>query len=136
MSNFEEKYLDVLQNIEVAIVQAAHANSTLIDIDVLDAVTALVRHYGAEENGLRISEHRLAERPARVYAGVKDICEWRIGRQKLAGPDEDEDEGEPGPSVTVPQLVECLRRVQKSIRRWNKEGGRKGYLDFVSQYVR
>jgi hypothetical protein len=44
---------------------------------------------------------------------------------------------EPGTPIAVWALVEFLRRIQKSIRLWNKEGGRKGYLDFVSsQYVK
>ena len=131
MSNVEEEYLDVLQNIEFAIVQAAQADTTLIDVDVLDAVEALVRHYGAEENGRRTPDHRLAEKPARVFAGVKEMCEWRLGRQKLGDRDD-----ELGASIAVSALVACLRRIQKSIRLWNKEGGRKGYLDFVSQYVK
>ena len=131
MSNVEEDYLDVLQNIEFAIVQVAHADKTLIDVDVLDAVDALVRHYGAEENGRRTPDHRLAEKPARVFAAVKDMCEWRLGRQKLGDPDDDA-----GTPIAVSALVAGLRRIQKSIRPWNKEGGRKGYLDFVSHYIR
>src|SRR5216683_1543651 len=105
MSNVEEDYLDVLQNIEFAIVQAAHADRTLIDVDVLDAVEALVRHYGAEENGRRTPDHRLAEKPARVFASVKETCEWRLGRQKLGDPDD-----EPLTPIAVSALVECLRR--------------------------
>jgi hypothetical protein len=127
----EEEYLDVLQNIEFAIVQSARAEATLIDVDVLDALEALVRHYGAEENGRRTPDHRLAEKPARVFAAVKDMCEWRLGRQKLGDPND-----EPGVPIAVSALVACLRRIQKSIRLWNKEGGRKGYLDFVSRYIR
>ena len=71
------------------------------------------------------------EKPARVFAAVKDMCEWRLGRRKLGDP-----EDKPGAPIAVSALVACLRRVQKSIRLWNKEGGRKGYLDFVSQYIR
>jgi hypothetical protein len=129
MSNVEEEYLDVLQTIEFAIVKAAQADATLIDVDVLDAVDALVRHYGAEENGRRTPDHRLAEKPARVFAAVKEMCEWRLGRQ----PGELADE--PGAPIAVSALVACLRRIQKSIRLWSKEGGRKGYLDFVSPYI-
>src|SRR5258706_10011115 len=131
MSNVEEEdYLDVLQNIEFGIVQAARAEPTLIDLDVLDAMEALVRHYGAEENGRRTPDHRLAEKSERVFAAVKEMCEWRLGRQKLGDPDD-----EPLPPIAVSALVECLRRILKSARRWNGRGGRKGYLDFVSQYI-
>lgn len=130
MSNIEDEYLDVLQNIEFSIVMVYREDPGLIDVDVLDAVDALVRHYGAEENGRRAPEYRLADKPLRVFSAGKDACEWRLGRKRLAEDDEDD-----GPPITVSELVECLRRVQKSIRRWTRQGGRKGYLDFVSQYV-
>lgn len=130
MSNVEEKHLDVLQNIEFAIVQVYRAEPALIDLDVLDAVDGLVRHYSAEENGRRAPELRLADRPARVFTAVKEMCEWRLGRGDLGGLAE-------GPATLLPMtdLIECLRRIQKSVRRWNRQGGRRGYLDFVSQYV-
>jgi hypothetical protein len=130
MAGLEEEYLDVLQNIELGIVKTYRADRNMIDADALDAVDALIRHYGAEENGRRPPEHRLAERPVRVFASVKEMCEWRLGRQKLGGvPDE------PEFPIDVPVLVKCLRQIHKSIRRWTEVGGRQGYLNFVSPYV-
>jgi hypothetical protein len=131
MSWKEEEHLDVLQNIEFGIMQIYRAEKDLIDADALDAVDALVRHYVAEENGRQASEHRLTGKPVRVFLSVKEMCEWRLGRQNLAA---DSGYG-PTPPITVPELVRCLRRIQKSIRRWTEVGGRTGYLEFVSQYV-
>jgi len=37
--------------------------------------------------------------------------------------------------IPLSALVECLREIQKSIPRWSRQGGRKGYFDFVSQYL-
>ncbi len=37
--------------------------------------------------------------------------------------------------IPVSELVECLREIQKSVPRWSQQGGRQGYLDFVSQYL-
>ncbi len=129
MSGVEDDYLDVLQNIEFIIVQSAHDETSLIDMDVLDAMEALVRHYVAEENGRRTPDHRLAEKPARLFTAVKGMCEWRLGRQPLQEPDD-----EPRIPITLSALIQCLRRIVKSIRRWNQYG-RKGYLEFVSQYI-
>jgi len=42
---------------------------------------------------------------------------------------------QPGARLAVTDLLECLKRIRKSIRRWNREYGRQGYLKFVSQYV-
>jgi hypothetical protein len=37
---------------------------------------------------------------------------------------------------TLDEIVACLKRVRTSVKRWHKSGGRRGYLDFVSQYIR
>jgi hypothetical protein len=39
------------------------------------------------------------------------------------------------PPLKLDVIVLCLKRIRKSIDRWNKEHGRQGYLKFVSQYV-
>jgi hypothetical protein len=38
--------------------------------------------------------------------------------------------------LTAAELVLCLKRIRKSIDFWTKEGGRQGYLNYVSEYVR
>ncbi len=130
----EEQYLDILQNIEFAIIQDYRENPNLIDMDVRDAVDALLRVYGAEERQYRPPVVQLAEKPARLFEAVKDMCEWRLGRptQSLQAGEASEVHTEP---VTVGEILICLKRIQKSIRRWNKQGGRQGYLDFASQFL-
>ena len=131
--SMEDDYLDVLQNIEFAIIHDYRKDSTLIDMDVRDAVEALLRHYGAEERQFRPPTIALAEKPSRVFRAVKDVCEWRLGRPTQLARVGAESEGDPGP-VTVGDILICLKRIQKSVRRWNKQGGRQGYLSFASQY--
>ena len=126
----DDDRLDVLQNIEFGIMRVYRAETDLIDVDAQDAVDALVRHYVAEENGRHAPDHRLTGKSVRVFTSVKEMCEWRLGRQELAA----EGGNEPMPPIAVSELVRCLRKIQKSIRRWT-QFGRKGYLEFVSQYV-
>lgn len=91
---------------------------------------ALVRHYHAEEEQRTPPEMSLGERALRVFRSVQKMCEWRLGRSSFPGETEMPESGLP-----VPELVRCLREIQKSIPRWSRQGGRKGYLDFVSQYL-
>jgi len=35
----------------------------------------------------------------------------------------------------VKEIIACVKRIQKSARRWNKVGGRQGYLQFASDYI-
>jgi hypothetical protein len=44
-----EQFLDVLQNIEYAILRVYEHEADLLDLDVIDALDALVRKYVAEE---------------------------------------------------------------------------------------
>jgi len=110
--------------------QVYRADTNLIDVDALDAVEALIRHYVAEENGRQAPNPRLSGKPLRVFVSVKEMCERRLGRKTIPLDGRDE--------LTTPiamsELVRCLRKIQKSIRRWT-QFGRKGYLEFVSQYV-
>jgi hypothetical protein len=131
MSNIEERHPDVLHNIEFAIVSVSRAEPALIDVDAQDAVDALVRHYGAEREGRQPPATRLDGRAERVFHAVREMCEWHLGRGRLSGLDE-----MPGTPIPIAGLVEGLRRIQKSIRLWSREAGRRRYLGFVSQYVR
>jgi hypothetical protein len=74
----------------------------------------------------------LSERARRIFEAVRRMCEWRLGR----APALDNSPADLDPTVTAAELVLCLKRIRKSIDFWTKEGGRQGYLNFVSKYVR
>ncbi len=130
----EEEYQDVLQNIEFGIVVVYRQNAALLDYDVLDALEALTRFYAAEEASRNPPPLRLAERAQVVFDSVKNFCEWRLGRQQLFQPGGEQPDLETEP-LTVGELVACLKRIHTSVRRWNKQGGRQGYLKFVSEFL-
>jgi len=132
MSRIEERHPDVLHNLEFAIVRVYRAEPALLDLDAQDAVDALVQHYRAEQEGRRPPAIRLDSRAERVFHAVREICEWHLGRAPISGLDDEI----PGASIPAAELVECLRRIQKSIRFWSREAGRRGYLGYVSQYVK
>ena len=119
--------LDVLQNIEFKIIEVYRNDPSLLDIDAKDAVDALARHYHAEVEERRPAAANLSERAQRVFDAVKPVCEWRLGRTPMGG--------QAMEAMRVSELVGCLRRILKSIPRWSAQGGRQGYLKFVSQYV-
>jgi hypothetical protein len=134
--SFEEQYQDVLQNIEFAIVNEYRKDRSLLDYDVADALEALIRAYRSEAGGRTPTQPRLDGKPLRVYEAVKAMCEWRLGRSgtesmQPAGVVEAIRAGE----VSVGEIVDCLKRIEKSVHRWNKQNGRQGYLDFVSNFI-
>ena len=132
---FEERYEDILQNIEFGIVQVYREHPEMTNWDVLAAVEALLRTYRAEAKGRQPAPPSLAPLAQEVYDSVKVMCEWRLGREMPFLSEEGEPvELSPEP-ITLDELGACLKRVRKSINFWNREGGRQGYLTFVSRFI-
>jgi len=142
--DFEEKYMDVLQNIEFGIVSVYRQHPEMLDWDALKAVETLIREYQAEEASRSVPVVDLKPLSQQVYDSVKTMCEWRLGRSqaqkeekksffKLRSRKSDE---LPMEQKTMEEIILCLKRIRKSIERWNKRSGRQGYLDFISEFVK
>lgn len=129
---FEDKYLEILQNIEAMIIHVYRGDSELLDYDVQDAVDALIRLYVAESRQHARPAIRLDVRPQKVFDNVLPVCEWRLGRTEAL---DEKVKGLKARVISLDEMIQCLKTIQKSIRLWNKERGRRGYLDFVKDYV-
>lgn len=131
---FEKEYEDVLQNLEFAITQVYRERPDLIDAEVLMAIESLIRIYSAQAQGKSISSRPQRCLSQQVAESVRQICEWRLGQVPLT-----DAEGNPAPAAPIPktpnEIVDCLKRIQSSIRLWTKKGGRQGYLNFVSEFL-
>jgi hypothetical protein len=126
----EDQHLDVLQNIEFAIIQVYEVTPDLIDAEVLKAIEALTRTYSAETAGKLGSSLNIRGISAEVAEQVKAVCELRLGRSAIDAPETDE-------SITpktLTNIVDCLKRIQSSIKFWTQKGGRQGYLNYVSNF--
>jgi hypothetical protein len=131
---FEEKYEDVLQNIEFAIVHTYRQMPELLDCHADAALETAIAGYAAEQQGRTPRPIALEGARLRVYEAVRNVCEWRLGREDLRIGN-DTQRGEPLEPMRLDEIVSCLKRVRKSVQRWTKQGGRQGYLRFVSRYV-
>jgi hypothetical protein len=127
----EDEYLDVLQNIEAAIIAVYTENSDLIDSEVATALDALIRIYGAEAQGKSISGRPVRGMAKEVMDNIQPVCEFRLGRQDFNGQPSDLTISPITPDI----IVSCLKRLQSSIKFWTQKGGRQGYLNFVRPFV-
>jgi hypothetical protein len=134
---FEEEYRDVLQNIEFVLVQSYRQHEEMTDWEAEQAVNGLMRTYKAEQRKRKAPHLRLNPLAQEVYDDVRAMCEWRLGRIDLQ-----KSEGEKQASIDLPveplsleEIVACLKRIRKSIQMWHKQGGRRGYYDFVSEFL-
>lgn len=133
--SFEERYGDVLQNIEFGIILVYHDHPEMTDWQALDAIEALLRKYQAEAKGRQVKLPSLDPLAEKVYDLVEAMCEWRLGRaMPFEVKDEEPLEFSPEP-ITLEEIIACLKRIRKSINRWSRVGGRQGYLNFVEQYI-
>jgi hypothetical protein len=129
-----ERFPDLLQNIEVAILSVYASQPDLLDLDVIDALDALVRTYAAEQDSRVPPKLRLSERAAFVVDAVRGMCEWRLGRAALQG-DEPDTSIPPVVANSVADVLLCLKRVRKSVHTWNEQAGRQGYLDYIDNFL-
>ncbi len=129
---FISEYEDVLQNIESAIIYV-HRNLTLVDYDVMEALEALITNFKqiGQKREPRVPD--LSDRGRLVFVAVREVCDWRMGKESLS-PDQ-EKLTEDGRLCTAEEIVACLKRVLKSVNKWNKQYGRQGYLNFVGKYL-
>ena len=132
---FEEKYLDVLHNIETALVQTYDEHAEMTDWDARDAVKALLRVYKAESSGRAAPTLQLNPLAQKAYHYLRLVCEFRLGRATIS-PEEGKPLAALPPPKTLDEMIACLQRVLRSIELWQKEGGRRGYYNFVNQFIR
>jgi hypothetical protein len=126
-----DTHMDVLQNIEFAIVEVYHERPLLVDYSVMKALDALIGSYRAESRGHTPKEISLDKDDAEVLDRVRMICEWRMGRDKLS----DDPTMKMDQFTSLDDILSCLRKIRRSAEKWNGRGGSQGYLRFVSQYV-
>lgn len=131
---FEDDYLDVLQNIEFAIVAVYRKHPQLVDYDVDVVLAALVKRYQAEQRQREKPALRLNELRQEVYDSVEAMCELRLGRAEFTDPQHSQFMSSL-PPLTIDEILACLKRIRTSVKRWTKDGGRQGYLTFVDEFV-
>lgn len=131
----EEQYQDVLQNIEFGIVMTYRDYPEMSDYDVLRTLEALIDNYVAEKIGRGVRKSPSSDVERVLYKNVHRMCEWRLGRSSIDN-DPSKERCLSIEPKTVDEILICLKRIVKSVNKWNKRSGRQGYLQFVSQFIK
>ena len=132
--SIEDEYEDVLQNLEQAIIGYYNQNPTLIDSEVEIAISWLIKFYAAETQGKSSSYPKPRGIALEVIDSVKEMCEWRLGRERLKVEDESGEITEVAAAemelqkLTPSEIVVCLKKIQSSVKFWTKKPDRQGYL--------
>lgn len=134
MADLEEDYLDVLQNIEAAIIVVYQEQPELFDCEVDKALSALISVYKAEERGRAAAVDRCTGLSLLVLDSLRSVCDWRLGRATLEA-EEEKDEGVSPEPLSTDEVIACLKRVRKSVQTWTRQNGRRGYLEFINSFI-
>jgi acyl-homoserine lactone acylase PvdQ len=133
MKEIDEKYLDVMQNIEAVITSAYRDDESMTDYSVMTVLEALINKYTAEETDRQPRPVRLSPEEQLLAQSILEVCEWRLGRGKFT---EALDQSLPDAGrKTVAEIILVLKRLLKSVKHWNREGGSQGYLNYISRFL-
>lgn len=132
---WQEENLDVLQNLEFAIVEVWRANPGMTDYSALRAYEAARHYYRAELRGQPPKPPTLTGLDAVAFDALKRMCEFRLGRDSGPPPASEKDAG-PVPPLSLEKLLDCLQELGKSVERHTRSGGRQGYLQFIDRFLK
>jgi len=127
---WQEDNLDVLQNLEFAIVEVWRANPAMTDYSAQRAYEAARQYYRAELRGQPPKEPALTGLDAVAFAAMKQVCKFRLGATPARRP--------PAKKTPCPcrrsrsRTLACLQELGKSVERHTRSGGRQGYLQFMT----
>ena len=122
---FEDKYLDVLQNIEYGLLSMVKDHPQLCDHDMLRVIEqALIYYKSRPRESASAFQHKLAHPQQEIFSRVITMCDWRLGLRPL-------DHELQCTPISEEELLLCLKRIEKSIKFWTKQGGRRGYITFA-----
>jgi len=129
---FAEENLDILQNLEFAVVEVWRAHPEMTDYTAQRAYEEARKFYRAEQRGNPPQPPALTGLDATAFEAVKAMCEFRLGRS-VGPPSEPEIPVSP---IPVAKLIACLQELAKSVERHTRSGGRQGYLKFIDAFLR
>ena len=104
LTEFEDQYIDVLQNIEWALLSLVKDHPELSDHDMLRIIEQALTYYKSQQRGNLAIAQRLPPPDKQIACNP----------------------------ITIEELILCLKRIEKSIKFWTKQGGRKGYINFAA----
>lgn len=130
----EEQYQDVLQNLEYVIVAMYHDYPELSDSQVARTLDGLTDAFIAEKIRRPPRNFNLSELEQGLLSQLRAVCEWRLGRAPMSYKDPKGSSPKTAP-LTTDEILLCLERIRKSVRKWNNTNGVRGYLNFVKDFL-
>ena len=136
--NLADKHMVLLQNIESTIVSVHDNYPSLKDTQVKKALEELIKKYRALVSGRPKTEPtHSSEIESIIFKNIGNLLEKRRPQVGIATSEKPKSLfGRRNKEATSDEIfLACLRKIEKSVGRWNKRGGEKGYLNFIQGFV-
>jgi len=127
--NVEEKFMDVLQNLEAEVLRVWRKNPSMTDYAVTRAYEEAVAYYAAVAQAQSPKPTQLTGLDLQLFQAAQGAADRRLAGLTL-------DDGTKVEPIRSSDLVDCFKRLRKSVERWTRTGGRQGYLNFIAQFVK
>lgn len=131
---FEEEYVETLYNIESNIVKLYQEKPDLIDSHIETAISYLIRVYNAEVEGRHAPRNTVRGKASDVIEHIQALCELLLGRLDAEDLEGSKISFDLKPT-TAAEITACLKKLKSSLKVWTKQGGRQGYLNYVTQFI-
>lgn len=123
--DFTEEYLPVFHSLEAHVVEMYEARPDMTDYNVKSVYNALIKRYKSEQKGYDPRPARLRDMEEPLHADLLATLEWWLGRE----------EEKPPETLTLQEVIKCLKVLEKSVAFWSKEKGRQGYLTYITPFL-
>ena len=118
--------------LEMLINSYAGNDESVIDLHVLEALEATRRWFAAEAQGRTFQPRLGDERVRELFTGLRGASELLLGRASDLIEDQRTETSEP---ISIDTLILCLKQLEKSLKLWSEQGGRKGYLLYIREFL-
>lgn len=132
--SFEERYKDVLLNMESVLMPLYNQHAKMTDHSVIYAIETLIKSLNAEEQGRTITLPDFQPHEKDAFDSLRAISYWLMGKGQMTDENGQEIDMKLEPK-TLEEIIACLKRIHKSVQFWLKRGGRRGYYEYVSKYL-
>lgn len=130
---FFEANQGILMSIESVVISYYRDHPDLVDHNVDKVYEAIQRTYEKELKGKKPPKLRLKDLEVELHEDVLSVCMIMLGEETV--------EDEEGNDITVGSasketIIACMKKLRSSIKTWTSSYGRRGYLDYVSNFIR
>ena len=126
MPDVVEQFEGQLYQIELVVTHVFDDHPDLTDAQVDSVYEELSRRYRAEATAHEFKAGKLDGIRADLHAELLPVTELLLGRPANMAPAD---------PISAEDMRLCLNRLRSSIKRWSREGGRQGYLTYLSEYL-